>query len=146
MSGDRMPAPACRPGTGGSGIGAPDTPRARADGQECPSRAPEVAIMDGPDPTHGPARETPATKPGRPSAASLTTKQRLMLAKVEADAPSRAGVFRRAYDGRSLAASVKAFCLQCVWMDPRAIRDCDDSACPLHPHRPYQGGGENDGE
>lgn len=60
------------------------------------------------------------------------------LADVSSDGPSKLGVFRRAYSGVSLRSSVNAFCLECLWLDPGAIRDCDSVACPLWNVRPYQ--------
>lgn len=60
------------------------------------------------------------------------------LEDVSRDGPSRLAVFRKAYAGVSLRASVNAFCLECLWLDPGAIRDCGAVACPLWNVRPYQ--------
>ena len=60
------------------------------------------------------------------------------LEDVSKDGPSRLAAFRRAYSSVSLRASVNAFCLECLWLDPGAIRDCGVMACPLWNVRPYQ--------
>ena len=54
-----------------------------------------------------------------------------MLEQVKKDTPSNLGVFRRAYSSKSKGAAVKAFCLECLWMDRQAIRACDVANCPL---------------
>lgn len=48
------------------------------------------------------------------------------------------GAFKRAYNGRSKAAGIKAFCLQCVGFLRNDVRDCTSKGCPLWPYRPYQ--------
>lgn len=61
------------------------------------------------------------------------------LASVQADAPSKLRTFRRVYAGTaSPRLCIKAFCLECCWMDVPAIRDCTATACTLHRLRPYQ--------
>ncbi len=50
------------------------------------------------------------------------------------------GTLERAYSGRSKAAGIKAFCLQCVGFLRNEVRDCSARGCPLHPYRPYQQG------
>jgi len=60
------------------------------------------------------------------------------LAAVSKDGPSKLGAFRRAYSSKSLRAAVSAFCLECLWLDPAAIRGCTATACPLWNVRPYQ--------
>lgn len=58
-------------------------------------------------------------------------------ATTEAPASYRA-TFERAYSGKSKAAGIKAFCLQCVGFLRNEVRDCSARGCPLHPYRPYQ--------
>lgn len=58
-------------------------------------------------------------------------------AAAEAPASYRA-TLERAYSGKSKAAGIKAFCLQCVGFLRNEIRDCSAKGCPLHPYRPYQ--------
>ena len=73
---------------------------------------------------------------------SGTDAKRLrMLEQVGEDAPSCLGVFRKAFATKSRGAAVKAFCLECVWMDRAAIRGCTATDCPLWNVRPYQKGG-----
>ena len=60
------------------------------------------------------------------------------LADVSTDGPSKLSVFKRAFYGKSLRASVNAFCLECLWLDAGAIRDCGVRSCPLWNVRPYQ--------
>ena len=73
--------------------------------------------------------------------AETDRKRLLMLEQVGTDAPSCLGVFRTAFASKSKAAAVKAFCLQCAWMDREAIRSCTATACPLWNVRPFQRGG-----
>ena len=61
-----------------------------------------------------------------------------MLEQVKRDTPSNLGVFRRAYSSKSKGAAVKAFCLECLWMDRQAIRSCTVTSCPLWNVRPFQ--------
>ena len=80
-------------------------------------------------------RSTPQTHPeGEPS----DLKQTAMLEQVSTDAPSKRGLFQRVYLGKaSPRQCIKAQCLQCCWMDEAAIRECADTACPLHRLRPF---------
>ena len=78
-----------------------------------------------------------------PQTASLgqfgDAKQEKRLSAVAQDAPSRLKLFQRIYRGTaSPRECIKAFCLECVWMDEAAIRECTATACPLHRLRPYQ--------
>lgn len=52
--------------------------------------------------------------------------------------PSQAPTFQRAFSGRSLAAGVKAKCLECCCFDRAEIRDCLVLTCPLWAYRPFQ--------
>lgn len=66
-------------------------------------------------------------------------KRDLMMKQVSEDAPGKAGVFRKVYSGKaSPRQAMKAFCLQCCWMDEAVIRDCTATECPLFDFRPYQ--------
>ena len=67
------------------------------------------------------------------------TKRGNMLRQVSEDAPSKAGLFRRVYEGRaSPRLAIKVQCLQCCWLDETAIRECTATECPLWDFRPYQ--------
>lgn len=65
-------------------------------------------------------------------------KQTKMLKQISEDSPSKMRVFEKAYSTKSLRAAITAMCLQCVWMDTRAIRECTDTSCPLWNVRPFQ--------
>lgn len=68
-----------------------------------------------------------------------TLPQAKRLAAVAQDAPSKLGIFKRVYAGKAtMRLCIKAFCLECAWMDLAAIRDCTATACPLWRRRPYQ--------
>jgi len=70
-----------------------------------------------------------------------TLLQAKRLAAIAQDAPSKSGIFERVYAGKaSMRLCIKAFCLECVWMDILAIRECTATACPLWRRRPYQQG------
>lgn len=64
-------------------------------------------------------------------------KQQKMLQQVSEDYPSKLNHFRKAYEG-SLRSAITAKCLECVWGDTAAIRECTATACPLYAQRPYQ--------
>lgn len=65
------------------------------------------------------------------------------LQNVQRDAPSKVNLFRRVYDGKaSPRQRIKAFCLECCWMDEAAIRACTAPACPLWNLRPFRGVGD----
>ena len=62
------------------------------------------------------------------------------LKQVEEHYPSRAGLFRKVYQGKaSPRQCIKAFCLECNGWEMFAIRDCSATACPIWGLRPYQG-------
>jgi hypothetical protein len=44
----------------------------------------------------------------------------------------------RAMSGRSKAAAIKAFCMECVGWSRREVALCTAPACPLHPYRPFK--------
>lgn len=68
----------------------------------------------------------------------LDAKQIRLLDQVRQDGSSCIGVFEKAYRGRSRSAAIKATCLQCMWLDREAIRECTDTSCPSHSYRPFQ--------
>lgn len=69
----------------------------------------------------------------------LDPQQAKRVADVQTDAPSNVGLFRRVYAGRAPPrAAIKAFCLECCWMNRADITRCKATACPLHRLRPYQ--------
>ena len=45
--------------------------------------------------------------------------------------------YLRAMQGGSLAAAVKAFCMECVSWDRQEVALCTAPACPLYPYRPF---------
>jgi hypothetical protein len=70
-----------------------------------------------------------------------TAKQAKRLRVVSEDSPARLGLFQRVFRGEeSPRQCIKAFCLECAWLDTTVIRECTADACPLWRLRPYQGG------
>lgn len=68
---------------------------------------------------------------------SLTDAQRTKIH----EAPSSArGIMLRAFEGKSRAAAIKAFCLSCVGFKRADVTSCSALGCPLHPYRPEFGG------
>jgi hypothetical protein len=62
--------------------------------------------------------------------------------RMEAAAPMFRPVLAKAYSGQaSPRTAIKAFCLECVGYDRKAITDCTAPACPLWLYRPYQNEG-----
>lgn len=70
----------------------------------------------------------------------FASKIAFRLGQVEEDAPSQVALFRRVLTHKtgSRRDAIKAFCLECVWMDKKAIRACTAVACPLWHVRPFQ--------
>lgn len=65
------------------------------------------------------------------------------IAKRRADMPvSYRGIYDRAMGGKSKAAAIHAFCLECMGWQREEVRLCTSPACPLFPYRPY--GGDTD--
>ena len=61
------------------------------------------------------------------------------MAQIASHSPSRAGLFRSVYYGRSSKAlAVKAKCLDCCCWQVERIKDCSSVTCPLWRVRPYQ--------
>ena len=46
--------------------------------------------------------------------------------------------YKKSLTGKSLRASINAFCLECVCWQRKEISLCTDLACPLFAVRPYQ--------
>ena len=46
--------------------------------------------------------------------------------------------YRRAMSGKSPAAGIKSFCLECVGWHREEVKACTSPACSLYPYRPYQ--------
>ena len=81
------------------------------------------------------------------NAAELISKARIdagptRIAKIAERASQMPESCRRTYvaavKGRSLAACVKAMCLECVGWQRREITNCTGLACPLWAKRPFQ--------
>jgi len=51
---------------------------------------------------------------------------------------SMQSAYLTALRGRSMKASIKAFCQECTGWLKNEIKDCPSKRCPLHPHRPYR--------
>ena len=45
----------------------------------------------------------------------------------------------KAMKGRSMAAGIKAFCLECMGWERAGVAECTAPACPLYPYRPFGG-------
>jgi hypothetical protein len=49
----------------------------------------------------------------------------------------QAGIYRKAMEGRSRVAAIKAFCYECQgWEGPEPVKNCAARACPLWAFRP----------
>lgn len=60
------------------------------------------------------------------------------LQVIKEEHPSKYNLFKKVIDGKASAKqSIKAMCLECVWMDTNAIKNCASTSCPLWHHRPY---------
>ena len=68
----------------------------------------------------------------------MTDKQQELLEIVRREYPKSAGIFEQAYSGNSRCAGIKAHCLECCWMDRKAIRECTSSQCGIWLYRPYR--------
>lgn len=73
----------------------------------------------------------------------LPSQEPLVEARLAEMPASCRNTYIKAMRGRSMATSIRAFCQMCyAWDEFRGnegIRSCPDPACPLWPHRPYQG-------
>lgn len=68
------------------------------------------------------------------------------IERLEEAPESCRAVLRRAYGGKSKAAALKAFCLQCVGYVRKDVTECTALGCPLWMVRPYQKGDDDEGE
>lgn len=70
----------------------------------------------------------------------MTHKQLHMLEQVEADGPSSRKLFERVFNGTASPRQViKAKCLECTWLDRKAVEECTASECPAWTYRPFVG-------
>jgi len=79
----------------------------------------------------------------RKSVNPLCEKEEQELKKVSEYLSPSVGVFQRAFSGKSLAAAVKARCIQCACYQKPEITKCRVPDCALFRYRPYQGGADN---
>ena len=49
--------------------------------------------------------------------------------------PSTQESYRRAMEGRSRKAAIRAFCVMCMGFQPHHVRGCTAPWCPLYPYR-----------
>ena len=49
--------------------------------------------------------------------------------------PSTRESYRRAMEGRSRKAAIRAFCVMCMGYQPHHVRGCTAPWCPLYPYR-----------
>ena len=68
----------------------------------------------------------------------MTTQQQERLDQIEKASPVYLAVTRKAYEGNSKAAALKAKCLDCSCWQRVEITNCTVTTCPLWPYRPYQ--------
>jgi len=77
------------------------------------------------------------TEKRRPNGHIFDPKQQRMLEQVSEDFPGKLNHFCKAYGG-SLRSAITAKCIECVWGETAAIRECTATGCPLHAVRSYQ--------
>lgn len=73
-----------------------------------------------------------------PQTAEIEQARADELRQVKRLAPSKAGIFRRAFEGYSLRKGITAHCLQCSDYSTKEVRNCTVYRCPLRNVRPYQ--------
>lgn len=66
------------------------------------------------------------------------------IIQIEHSSPVYTAITRKAYEGNSKAAAIKAKCLDCCCWQRVEISNCTAFACPLHPYRPYQNNQDED--
>ena len=71
-------------------------------------------------------------------AIDLTVDQKETLERVRMYCPSAVNVFLKAFSKRSMAAAVKAKCIECTNLQKAEVTRCTISGCPLWRYRPYQ--------
>jgi len=74
----------------------------------------------------------------RREASVFLPEQEKALQAIRGCAPSKLGVFRRAYRGGSLRAAINAKCLECIGYSAKEVRGCTSPGCPLWSARPYR--------
>jgi hypothetical protein len=68
----------------------------------------------------------------------MTSKSDRVLEYIRKDGPASEGVFKKAFSGKaSPRAAIKAKCLECTWLDRKAITECTADECPLWHYRPF---------
>jgi len=68
----------------------------------------------------------------------MTDGQKSRLNYVEKNFPRLASKFRKAFEGNSKSAAIKAKCLDCCGYQRAEVAACTAEHCPLWPYRPYQ--------
>ena len=81
-----------------------------------------------------------AHKPKPRITLAITEQQQDDLRKVKRYLPTAVNTFKKAYFGRSLAAGIKAKCLECTNLQPQEVKRCTIEGCPLWVYRPYREG------
>ena len=66
------------------------------------------------------------------------TQEKAVLERLKIMPESCRRGYLRAMGGRSQKAAIKAFCLECVGWDRKAVASCTATACPLYPYRPFR--------
>jgi len=67
------------------------------------------------------------------------TQEAMILARLSEMPKSYRLTYLRATRGKSYAAGVKSFCLECLGWERAGIPQCTSLGCPLYPYRPYSG-------
>ena len=71
----------------------------------------------------------------------MYSKERIQE-KIEKRASDMPKIYRanylKAMSGKSKAAALKAFCLECVYWQKEEVKLCTAPQCPLYPYRPYK--------
>lgn len=69
---------------------------------------------------------------GGPTDTPSVTRRRSQMPKIHL------GTYDKALRGRSMAAGIKAFCLECCGWQKEEVRRCTAPGCPLYLYRPYR--------
>ena len=60
------------------------------------------------------------------------------LKSIKEEYPTKYNLFKRANEGTaSPREAIKVMCLECMWMDTKAIKECTATDCPLWKYRPF---------
>jgi len=73
-----------------------------------------------------------------PNSPAMSHLEEQTVAGARKYAPSRVGVFLRAFSGGSRKAAVTAKCIECCCYQPVEVARCGIEGCPLWRYRPYQ--------